>query len=113
MMENSLVENSAKLGEICAELLGAMKKKYPDIIGNLQGKGLAWGLIFVKKGTKDIDPDLAHDIVRLSIEKGLLFFAPVGAGATIKVTPPLMITEEALREGLDVLAEAGAEAVEG
>lgn len=113
LLENNLIEHSAKLGDVCAEFLGGMKKKYPDIIGSLQGKGLAWGLIFVKKGTKDIDPDLAHDIVRLSIEKGLLFFAPVGAGATIKVTPPLMITEEALREGLDVFAEAVAEAVEG
>jgi len=113
MMENKLIEHSAKMGEICAEFLGKMKKKYPGIIGSLQGKGLAWGLIFVKKGTKDIDPDLAHDIVRLSIEKGLLFFAPVGAGATIKVTPPLMITEEALREGLDVFAEAVAEAIGG
>ncbi|OGO81097.1 MAG: 4-aminobutyrate aminotransferase [Clostridiales bacterium GWC2_40_7] len=113
MMENKLIEHSAKMGEICAEFLGKMKKKYPGIIGSLQGKGLAWGLIFVKKGTKDIDPDLAHDIVRLSIEKGLLFFAPVGAGATIKVTPPLMITGEALREGLDVFAEAVAEAIGG
>ncbi|MDX1359516.1 MAG: aspartate aminotransferase family protein, partial [Clostridia bacterium] len=62
-------------------------------------------------GTKEIDPDLAHDIVRLSIEKGLLFFAPVGAGSTIKVCPPLVITKDALLEGLDILDEAIAEAI--
>lgn len=113
IMENKLIENSAKLGEVCEKFLSGLKKKYPDIIGNLKGKGLVWGLIFVKKGTKEIDPDLAHDIVRLSIEKGLLFFAPVGAGATIKVCPPLVITEEALKEGLKVFAEAIEEAVKG
>ena len=39
-------------------------------------------------------------------------FTPVGfGGATIKICPPLPITEEALREGLDVLEEAFAEAI--
>lgn len=111
LLDYRLIEHSAELGEICRDFLQGIKKKYPGIIGSLQGKGLAWALVFVKSGTKDIDPDLAHDIVRLSIERGLLFFAPVGAGATIKVCPPLVITEEALKEGLEVFAEAVEEAV--
>ncbi|MFA6308993.1 MAG: aminotransferase class III-fold pyridoxal phosphate-dependent enzyme [Clostridia bacterium] len=112
MVENHLADSAVKIGEICKPYLEGLRKKYPEIIGSLQGCGAAWGLIFVKKGSKDIDPDLAHDIVRISIEKGLLFFAPVGAGATIKVCPPLIITEEALKEGLEVFAEAIKEAVE-
>jgi len=37
----------------------------------------------------------------------LLFFSPVGAwGQTVKIAPPLTTGEEALREGLAVLAEA-------
>ncbi len=111
IFEHGLIENSRKLGLICEEYLGRLKKKYPGYIGSLHGKGLVWGLVFVKKGTKEIDPDLAHDITRISIEKGLLFFAPVGSGATIKVCPPLVITEEALREGLEVFEEAIDEAI--
>jgi 4-aminobutyrate aminotransferase / (S)-3-amino-2-methylpropionate transaminase / 5-aminovalerate transaminase len=39
--------------------------------------------------------------------KGLLMFAPVGIGGEcIKIAPPLIITEEALREGIKVLEEA-------
>ena len=39
-------------------------------------------------------------------------FAPVGVGlGTIKICPPLMITEEALNESLDVFEEAFTEAV--
>ena len=111
MMANDLVGNAARLGEICRPFLKGLQSKHPDVIGSVQGCGLAWGIIFTKKGSKEIDPDLAHDIVRISVEKGLLFFAPVGAGATIKVCPPLIINEEALREGLGVFEEAIEEAL--
>ena len=112
IFENKLIENSCKLGGVCKEYFGRLKKKYPDIIGSLQGRGLVWGLVFVKNGTKDIDTDLAHEIVKKCIEKGVMLFAPVGSGATIKVCPPLVITEDALLEGLEVLGEAIGEAAE-
>ena len=55
---------------------------------------------------------VAHDIVERCFHKGLLLFAPVGAwGQTVKIAPPLTITEEPLREGLAVLSEAIDEAV--
>jgi len=111
MFDNKLIEASAKLGEVCEKKLTAIKNKYNEYIGNLKGKGLVWALIFTKKNSKEIDPDLAHDVVRLAVEKGLLFFAPVGAGSTIKVSPPLMISEEALLEGISVLDEAIEEAI--
>ena len=39
-------------------------------------------------------------------------FSPVGfGGATVKICPPLVITEEPLRESLGVLREVVAEAV--
>lgn len=111
MLENNVFENAAQMGKICETRLKELQNKHPEYIGDLNGAGLVWGLIFTKKGQKEIDPDLAHDIVRISIEKGVLFFAPVGAGATIKVSPPLIITEEAIREGLEVFCEAVDEAI--
>lgn len=111
IFDNKLIENAEKLGGFCETFLMELKNKYPEQIGSLQGKGLVWGVVFVKNGTKIIDPDLAHDIVRISVERGVLFFAPVGAGATIKICPPLVINEEALKEGLDVFKEAVEEAI--
>ena len=111
MMEHDLIGNAARLGEVCRTFLTGLQKKHADVIGSMKGCGLAWGLIFTQKNSKEIDPDLAHDIVRIAVESGLLFFAPVGAGATIKVTPPLVITEEALREGLGVFADAVEKAI--
>ena len=106
---HGLVENAAKMGEVCEKKLREIQRRYPDHIGFVCGVGLAWAVIFTKPGTKEMDCETACDVVERSFEKGLLFFAPVGSGATIKVCPPLMISEEILREGLDTFEEAVSE----
>ena len=58
------------------------------------------------------DGDTAFKINTLCYQKGLLMFAPVGpSGECVKIAPPLTITEDALREGLDVFEEALNEAL--
>ena len=111
ILENNLVERSARLGEICRQRLTALQEKYRDHIGFVSGCGLAWAVVFTKPGTKEMDADLSTRIVELSMQRGLLFFAPVGSGSTIKVVPPLVIEEDALTEGLDVLETAVADAI--
>lgn len=65
------------------------------------------GIQAVKKGTKDPDPETAFSINEKCFHKGLLMFAPVGIGGEcLKIAPPLVINEEALREGIGVLEEA-------
>ena len=111
IVEENLTENANELQGICHEHLTALQQKYPDHIGFVSGYGLVWAIVFIKPGTKEFDMDLSHDIVERSMQKGLLFFAPVGAGSTIKVCPPLVINREALVEGLDVFEEAVSEAI--
>jgi len=113
LLDNNLIDKAANLGKICKEFLEKLKENYSNVIGHIRGVGLIWGIVFTKDGTKEIDPDLAHDIVRISLEKGLLFFAPVGSGATIKVCPPLVINEEALKEGLEVFENSIREVILG
>jgi 4-aminobutyrate aminotransferase/diaminobutyrate-pyruvate transaminase/4-aminobutyrate aminotransferase/(S)-3-amino-2-methylpropionate transaminase len=106
ILRNELPQKALALGEkVVRPTLRRLKEEFPQI-GFFAGSGMAWGVVFVKPGTKEIDPDFAHNIVEKAFEKGLLFFAPVGAGATIKITPPLTIEEAALREGLTVFEEA-------
>ena len=70
------------------------------------------GVACVEPGTKNPDGELAWEVVRRSIEKGVLMFSPVGpAGCTVKIAPPLVITEAALRESLAAFDEAFREAV--
>lgn len=110
IVDHNLVENSYNMGLVCEKRLQELQKKY-DVVGRISGCGLARAVILTKPGTKEIDPALATKVVEICMEKGLLFFAPVGSGATLKICPPLMIDEEALLEGLDVLDEAIGEAL--
>jgi len=105
--KENLTENAKRLGEILIPELKRIQKKYPDVLGCVQGKGLVAGIQVVKKGTKEPDPDTALKINERCFRKGLLMFAPVGVGGEcIKIAPPLIINEEALREGIGVLEEA-------
>jgi 4-aminobutyrate aminotransferase-like enzyme len=112
--KENLVENSRKMGEILFSELTRISKKYPDILACVHGKGLVAGIQVVKKGTKTPDADTALKINETCFHKGLLMFAPVGlVGECIKIAPPLVINEEALRESTKVLEEACDEVIGG
>jgi len=107
ILKENLVEKARKSGEILIPELARIRNKYPDVLGCLQGKGLVAGIQVVKKETKTPDSDTALKINEKCFHKGLLMFAPVGiAGECLKIAPPLMINEEALREGIKVFEEA-------
>ena len=105
--QEGLVENAAKMGAIMHELANEIRDNHADHFGPVGGKGMVAAMQFVKPGTTEPDGDLAFNVVQASVEKGLLLFAPVGAGGgSIKLNPPLSITEEALRDGMSVFAQA-------
>lgn len=112
IIDGGLVENAAKMGEILHAGLDEVKAKYSEVVGARHGAGLVAGLHMVKPGTSEPDGDLAFEIINRCFRKGLLMFSPVGfGGATVKIAPPLVITEDAVREGLDVLDAAIAESL--
>jgi 4-aminobutyrate aminotransferase-like enzyme len=112
IVEEDLTGNAARLGKILEGGLRELKARHPEVIGHQTSCGLVGGLQITQLGKKEPNHDLAHAIIERCFHKGLLFFSPVGAwGQTVKIAPPLTITEEALREGLAVLAEAIEEAV--
>lgn len=114
IQRENLVENARRLGEVLIPELERIKNKYPDILGCVQGKGLVAGIQVVKKGTKEPNPGMALKINEKCFHKGLLMFAPVGVGGEcIKISPPLVINEEALREAIGVLEEACDEILRG
>ena len=64
-----------------------------DEIGAVMGRGMVASLLIEDPETKRPDRDLAFDIVRRAVEKGVLMFAPVGVGGgSVKIAPPLMMT---------------------
>jgi len=107
IVKDDLTGNAARMGVVLERELACLHKRHAGVIGHYSARGLVGGLQIVHPGKQEPDAVLAHDIVERCFHKGLLFFAPVGAwGQTVKIAPPLTITEEALREGLAVLGEA-------
>lgn len=106
ILREKMTENAASLEQPLLEGLKKIQARHPNVIGHVTAKGLVAGMQTVKPGTKEPDHDLAHRIIELCYQRGLLLFAPVGAwGQTVKIAPPLSIPREALEEGLAVLAE--------
>jgi 4-aminobutyrate aminotransferase / (S)-3-amino-2-methylpropionate transaminase / 5-aminovalerate transaminase len=106
ILREKMTENAAALEKPLLEGLKKIQAQHPSVIGHVTAKGLVAGMQAVKAGTKDPDHDLAHRIIEMCYQRGLLLFAPVGAwGQTVKIAPPLSIPREALEEGLTVLEE--------
>ena len=92
---------------LCLDNLRRIGEQFPDHVGAVHGKGLVAALHIVRPGGIEPDGEQATNIVMRCVEKGLMMFAPVGyAGASVKVSPPLSVTEEPLLEGIAVLEEA-------
>jgi len=107
IQQEGLVENSRRLGVILDSELKRLVKRFGGPVGAGDAKGLVGTVQIVKPGTTDPDKPLATAIVRRCVESGLLMFAPVGVGGgTIKICPPLVTDEPALREGICVLEGA-------
>jgi 4-aminobutyrate aminotransferase-like enzyme len=106
VVKEKLAANACQMGHVLHRRLREIQSRFPRI-GTVQGRGLVAGLACVTAGTIRPDADLAFEIVRHCFERGVLMFAPVGfGGATVKIAPPLVITEEAILESTAVLEEA-------
>jgi 4-aminobutyrate aminotransferase-like enzyme len=107
IQKERLAERAARLGETLLPELERIRRKYPQSLGCLQGKGLVAGIQVVKPGSKTPNPETALRINVACFQKGVLMFAPVGgSGECLKIAPPLTIAEDALLESLQVFEEA-------
>jgi 4-aminobutyrate aminotransferase-like enzyme len=112
ILDRNLPANAAETGVILDAGLRQIQSRHADVAGRYTCRGLVAGLQMTRPGKKEPNHDLAHRVVELCFQKGLLLFSPVGAwGQTVKIAPPLTITADAIREGLEVLSAAVDEAV--
>jgi 4-aminobutyrate aminotransferase/diaminobutyrate-pyruvate transaminase/4-aminobutyrate aminotransferase/(S)-3-amino-2-methylpropionate transaminase len=111
VLKEDLAGNARRVGALMHQKLRELKSRFPNI-GWVDGKGLVAGVACVRPGTNEPDSDLAWEIVERCLEKGVLMFSPVGlGGGTVKISPPLVITEAAMLESCAVFAEAFQEAL--
>jgi 4-aminobutyrate aminotransferase-like enzyme len=87
--------------------LNEMMAKH-ECIGDVRGMGLAVGVEIVKdRKSKAPNADLTRRITEEAFKKGLILIAPIGFhGNVIRIAPPLVISEDLMMKGLDIMEEA-------
>ena len=108
--EGGLVANAVALGPIVRRSLENLRNSFPGYVGAINGRGLVWGVYLLVPATGQPNSNLAQRVITRCVELGLLLL-PTGARGTLKIAPPLCITEEALLEGVEVIEQALAECV--
>jgi len=102
MLEDGLIDNSKNLGKVFHQKLNEIKDKYPNHLKYIFGKGLLAALIFIDENGIPLSA-LCDKISKKAFQKGLLV---VHTGReSIKLAPPLSITEDAMLEGLKVIEQ--------
>lgn len=101
--EENLNERSAHLGEIMLKRMEEMKASHP-IIGDVRAKGCLQAIEIVKdKNTKEPFADAGTMIYKKAFEKGLAW---VPSGHILRMSPPMILDDEAALKGLDIIEEA-------
>jgi acetylornithine/N-succinyldiaminopimelate aminotransferase len=67
-----------------------------DLIVEIRGKGLMLAIMTAS-------PDVTNEVILRCQEKGLILFWLLFEGCAIRITPPLTISEEEIKEGCEVI----------
>lgn len=84
---------------VLAAGLEALREQYPHAISEVRGRGLILGVQLASEYTGK-----ASDVVKAARERGLLVIT-AGEGC-LRFVPPLIVSEEQIREGLGILSQA-------
>lgn len=105
MREQDLNAKARRIGEVMKARLNAIAEKY-DIIGEVRGRGAMIAIELVKSGSKDPNPEATGALAKACHQEGLLVLTTGTYGNVLRFLPPLVIGEDLLNEGLDILEGA-------
>ena len=100
-----LAERARHIGAVMLERLRALAADHPQI-GDVRGRGAMVAIELVTPGTTDPDPVEAARISAACHQQGVVTLTCGTFGNVLRFLPPLVIGEDLLREGLDVIADA-------
>ncbi len=100
-----LVQRATEIGAIMFDSLHAMQKKYP-IIGEVRGRGAMVAIELVKPGGKEPNADALGKIVKYAQQQGVLFLTAGTYGNVLRFLPPLVISDELVKDAMSVLDDA-------
>ena len=101
----NLIKRANEIGKIMVDALNAMKAKYP-VIGEVRGRGAMIAIELVQPGSKEPNGDVLGKVVKYAQQKGVLFLTAGTYGNVLRFLPPLVISDELVKDAMSILDEA-------
>ncbi|MDP9092624.1 MAG: 4-aminobutyrate--2-oxoglutarate transaminase [Actinomycetota bacterium] len=105
MQSQDLCGAARHIDTIMRPRLDALAAKY-DVIGEVRGRGAMLAMELVKPGTKLPHPELTGLVSSACHQEGLITLTAGTYGNVLRFLPPLVIGDQLLEEGLDILDQA-------
>jgi 4-aminobutyrate aminotransferase len=105
LIDHDLQANAARVGAILHDGLRDAADRF-GIVGDVRGKGLMLAIEFVESGTLNPNAYATGRVFEECKVRGLLVGKGGLYGNTVRMGPPLTLTEDEAREGLAILLDA-------
>jgi 4-aminobutyrate aminotransferase/(S)-3-amino-2-methylpropionate transaminase len=105
MASQDLAAKARRIGEIMLPRLSKLAETYP-VIADVRGRGAMIAIELTKPGTLEPDPATTAAVASFCHKAGLLVLTCGTFGNVLRFLPPLVIGEDLLEEGLDILTDA-------
>jgi 4-aminobutyrate aminotransferase-like enzyme len=104
IINERLVENSARVGKVMLDALKKLQEKY-RFIGDVRGRGLMIGVEMVadRKTKEPLDKAITLALFHEALARGLVTMC---YSHVIRINPPLVITENEALRGVDILDQS-------
>jgi len=102
---NDLLARARRIEAVVREKLEPLAQELA-VIAEVRGRGAMMAIELVRPGTLEPAPELATAVAAQCHSRGVLLLVCGTYGNVIRLLPPLVIGEELLAEGLDILADA-------
>jgi 4-aminobutyrate aminotransferase-like enzyme len=104
ILDEKLVENSARVGALMLDALKGLQEKY-RFIGDVRGRSLMIGVEMVADRTTKVplDKTITRALFHEALERGLI---TMSYSHVIRINPPLVITEDEAMRGIDILDQS-------
>jgi 4-aminobutyrate aminotransferase len=105
LLDHDLQANAARTGAILHDGLRTAADRFP-IVADIRGKGLMLAIEFVEAGTLNPNAYATTRVFEECRARGLLVGKGGLYGNTVRMGPPMTLTEDEAREGLAILLDA-------
>jgi 4-aminobutyrate aminotransferase/(S)-3-amino-2-methylpropionate transaminase len=105
MREMDLATKARRIEDVMKPRLTQMAEKH-EVVGDVRGRGAMLAIELVKPGGKEPDPEVTAKLAKSCHQQGLLVLTTGTYGNVMRFLPPMVIGEDLLNEGLDILEQA-------